>query len=101
MMTPNEVHAIVAAVLAEQKATAPADIETVVREAIATVLESFGIEAGDRREVQEVQADFRHLRKWRKSVEGAQSLTFKVILGTLVSGFLAALWMGVKAMLAK
>lgn len=97
-MQAHEIKAIVTAVLAEQQAAAPHDIDGVVRKAIAAVLDSFGIEAGDRKEI---AADFRHLRKWRKSVEGAQTLTFRVIVGTLVSGFLAAIWMGIKVMLGK
>jgi hypothetical protein len=100
-MPPNEIRAVVAAVLAEQQAAAPADIEAVVRKSIEAVLESFGIEAGDRKEVQEVQADFRHLRKWRKSVEGAQTITFKVIVTTLCTGLLAAVWVGIKAAIGK
>jgi hypothetical protein len=32
--------------------------------------------------------DFLHLRRWRKSVEQAQSLTFKAVVGTIVSGLL-------------
>jgi hypothetical protein len=94
----NEIKTIVAEVLAEQQRLHNDDIDTVVLKTIATILTSFGIEDEDRKEL---QADFRHLRKWRKSVESAQSLTFKVVVGTLVSGFLAAVWMGVKVMLGK
>lgn len=97
-MQPHEIQAIVAATLAEQRSAAPTDIDEVVRKAIAAVLVSFGIKPADS---DEVAADFRHLRKWRKSVEGAQTLTFRVIVGTLVSGFLAAIWMGIKVMLGK
>lgn len=95
---PNEIRAIVAAVLAEQRAPTPVDIEAVVNKSIAAVLESFGIEPGERLEV---KADFAHLRKWRKSVEGAQTITFKVIVVTIVTGLLAAAWMGIKIMVGK
>jgi hypothetical protein len=98
-MQPHDVKAIVAEVLAEQQRQQPAlDVDKVVLKAIATILTSFGISGDDRFEL---QADFIHLRKWRKSVDAATSLTFKVVVGTLVSGFIAALGIGLKAMLGK
>ncbi|XUM19733.1 hypothetical protein ACRAVF_18890 [Bradyrhizobium oligotrophicum S58] len=84
--------------LAEQRAVAPPDLDTVVLKTISTILTSFGIEEEDRKEL---QADFRHLRKWRKSVESAQSLTFKVVVGTIASGVLGALWLGFKTLMGK
>lgn len=98
MMQAHDIQAVVHATLAEQQRLHNDDIDAVVLKTIATILTSFGIEEEDRREL---QADFRHLRKWRKSVESATSLTFKVIVGTLVSGFLAAVWLGCKALLGK
>jgi hypothetical protein len=71
------------------------DVEGVVNKAISATLQSFGIEQEDRKEL---QADFRHLRKWRKSVESAEGLGFKVVFGTIVSGFLGAVWLGFKAL---
>jgi GNAT superfamily N-acetyltransferase len=47
----------------------------------------------------DMRADFQHLRRWRKSVEQAQSYTFKAVITIIVSGFLGAVWLGVKAML--
>jgi hypothetical protein len=98
LMQPHEVQAVVAATLAEQQRLHNDDIDTVVLKTIATILTSFGIEEKDRKEL---QADFRHLRKWRVSVEAAQGLTFKIIVGTLISGFLAAVWIGIKVMVGK
>ena len=63
------------------------DIDAVVVRAIATILTSFGIEEEDRREL---RADFQHLRRWRKSVEQAQSYTFKAVITIIVAGFLGA-----------
>jgi hypothetical protein len=97
-MQQHEIESVVAAVLAEQQRLHNKEIDIVVLETISTILTSFGIEEQDRKEL---QADFRHLRKWRVSVESAQGLTFKVVVGTLVSGFIAAIWMGVKVILGK
>ena len=49
----------------------------------------------------ELRADFQHLRRWRKSVEHAQSYTFKAVITIIVSGFVGAVWLGVKVMLGK
>ena len=49
----------------------------------------------------ELRADFQHLRRWRKSVEQAQSYTFKAVITVIVTGFVGAVWLGVKVMLGK
>jgi ABC-type transporter Mla maintaining outer membrane lipid asymmetry permease subunit MlaE len=49
----------------------------------------------------EMRADFQHLRRWRKSVEQAQSYTFKAVITIIVTGFVGAVWLGLKVMLGK
>jgi PBSX family phage terminase large subunit len=49
----------------------------------------------------ELRADFQHLRRWRKSVEQAQSYTFKAAITIIVTGFVGAVWLGVKVVLGK
>lgn len=95
-MTEDEVKTIVAAVLAQQQKSV--DIDATVLKTVATILSSFGISDDDRLEL---QADFLHLRKWRKSVDAATSLTFKIIVTTLVTGLLGALGVGIKAWFGK
>jgi hypothetical protein len=48
-----------------------------------------------------LRADFQHLRRWRKSVEQAQSYTFKAVITVIVAGLVGAVWLGVKVMLGK
>ena len=72
-MQEADIRAIVVETLAEQQRLHYSNIDAVVMKAIATILTSFGIEEEDRREL---RADFQHLRRWRKSVEQAQSYTF-------------------------
>jgi hypothetical protein len=93
-----DVRAIVAETLAEQQRLRQEDIDAVVLKAVATTLTSFGIEEDDRREL---RADFQHLRRWRKSVEQAQSYTFKAVITVIVTGFVGAVWLGIKATLGK
>lgn len=90
----DEVRAIIQETLAEQNRQLPDD--SMIMKTIATILVSFGIDEDDRKEI---RADFQHLRKWRKSVEQAQSMTFKVVVGTLTTGFIAAVWLGFKTWL--
>jgi hypothetical protein len=97
-LSPDDIRAVVVETLAEQQRIHHVDIDAVVVRAIATILTSFGIEEEDRREL---RADFEHLRRWRKSVEQAQSYTFKAMITIIVAGFVGAVWLGIKVMLGK
>lgn len=94
MTDMQEVREIVSAVLAEQQEHS----KSVAEEAAAAVLRAFGLDDEDHREL---RADFQHLRRWRTSVEAAQSLTFKAVVGTIASGLIAAVWIGVKTTFGK
>jgi hypothetical protein len=94
----KEIRAIVADMLAEQRGLYCDEIDALVLSTIATILAPFGIEEEDRREI---RADFEHLRCWRKSVEQAQSYTFKTVINVIVVGFVGAICLGVKVMLGK
>jgi hypothetical protein len=97
-MRNEDIRAVVAETLAEQQKIHHDDIDAFVLRTIATILISFGIEEGDRKEV---RADLQHLRRWRKSVEQAQSYTFKAVITIIVTGFFGAVWLGIKVMLGK
>jgi hypothetical protein len=94
----EDVKVIITKTLAEQQKLSRDDIDAIVLRAIATTLTSFGIDEADRKEL---RADFQHLRRWRKSVEQAQSYTFKAVITVIVTGVVGAVWLGVKAMLGK
>ena len=98
MLRDEDIRTIVAETLAEQQRLHRDDIEAIVLRAIATILTSFGMEEEDRREP---RADFQHLRRWRKSVEQAQSYTFKAVITIIVAGVLGALWLGIKVTVGK
>jgi hypothetical protein len=97
-VTPEDIKSVVREVLAEQKLLTATDVDPVALKTIATILTSFGIEEQDRIEL---KADFNHLRRWRKSVEQAQSYTFKAVITIIVTGFMGAVWLGIKVMLGK
>jgi hypothetical protein len=97
-MADDEIRAIVAETLAEQHRLQQANIDAIVLRTVASVLASFGIEDDDRKEL---RADFQHLRRWRTSVEQAQSYTFKAVITVLATGLMGAVWLGVKVVLGK
>ena len=97
-MPDDEIRAIVAETLAEQQRLQQDSIDAIVLKAVASVLASFGIEDDDRKEV---RADFQHLRRWRKSVEQAQTYTFKAVITVIATGLMGAVWLGVKVVLSK
>jgi hypothetical protein len=97
-VTPDDIRSVVAETLAEHHRLQRDEIDAVVLRGIATILTSFGIEEEDRKEQ---RADFQHLRRWRKSVEQAQSYTFKAVITIIVSGLIGAVWLGVKTVLTK
>lgn len=94
----DDIKTIVIETLAEQQRFHRDDIDAIVLRAVATTLTSFGIEEEDRREL---RADLQHLRRWRESVEQAQSYTFKAVVTVIATGLVGAVWLGVKVVLGK
>ena len=97
-MNEADIRIIVVETLAEQQRLQYSNIDAAVQRAVASILTSFGIEEEDRKEL---RADLQHLRRWRKSVEQAQSYTFKAVITVLVTGVIGAAWLGLKVMLGK
>ena len=93
-----DVRVIVAETLAEQQRIGRDDIDAMVLKAVATTLTSFGIDEDDRKEL---RSDLQHLRRWRRGVEQAQSYVFKAVTTVIVTGFVVAVWLGIKATLGK
>jgi hypothetical protein len=97
-MADDEIRAIVAETLAEQHRLQQANIDAIVLRTVASVLASFGIDDGDRREL---RADFQHLRRWRTSVEQAQSYTLKAVITMIATGLMGVVGLSVKVLLGK
>lgn len=97
-LTEEDITRIVRAVLDAEAERRGHTLDDVVMKAVATILTSFGVEDDDRKEL---RADFEHLRRWRRSVEQAQSLTFRMVLTAIVGGVVGATWLGIKTLLGK
>lgn len=94
----EDVKEIVLETLAEQQKLHWSEVDDIVSRAVATTLASFGIDEDDRKEL---RADLQHLRRWRRSVEQAQSYTFKAVITVIFTGLLGAVWLGVRVLLGK
>jgi hypothetical protein len=94
----EDIRAIVVETLAEQQRLRHESVDAIVSKAVASILTSLGLEEDDRTEL---RADLEHLRRWRKSVEQAQSYTLKAVITVLATGLIGALWLGLKVMLGK
>jgi hypothetical protein len=97
-MSDDEVRAIVAATLAEQHRLQQANIDVIVLRTVASVLASFGIDDDDRKEL---RADLQHLRRWRRSVEQAQSYTLKAVITVVATGLMGVVGLSLKVVLDK
>lgn len=74
------------------------ELERLVAESVRQTLIQLGISTLD---PLEMQKDMQHLREWRKSMENVKSKAMITTLTILLSGILAAIWLGVKAMVVK
>jgi hypothetical protein len=97
-MQEQDIKRIVSEVVAEQKRLYDNEVNEAIVKTVATILTSFGIEEEDRKEL---RTDFQYLRRWRKSVEQAQSCTFKAVITAIVTGLVGMVWLGVKVVLGK
>lgn len=64
-----------------------------VREVVRHTLVELGIDVSD---PHEMQRDFKHLREWRESMEQVRSKSILAVIGLVVSGLVAAVWIGLK-----
>ena len=79
------------------------DLRQIVRQETRTVMgETFvamGVSVGDPKSLIEMQKDFQHLRFWRKTVEDTRKKGVITAIGLMVTGVIAALWIGVQQIL--
>lgn len=74
----------------------PEEARTLIREAVRETFLMLGVTVDD---PIEVQKDFNHLREWRNTTESIKSKSMMTVVGIMVTGTLAALWLGLKEMI--
>ena len=76
----------------------PEEARALICEAVRETFLMLGVKVDD---PIEVQKDFQHLREWRSTTESIKSKGLLTVMGILVSGMLAALWVGIKEFVGK
>lgn len=97
-MTRDDIAEVVRTVLEEERKEYAASQDEVVLKTVSAILTSFGLDDKDKKEI---QADFVHLRKWRKSVDSVERVGVTTVVTVILGGLLGAVWLGIKTMLGK
>ncbi len=71
----------------------PDEARALIREAVREAFLMLGVKVDD---PIEVQKDFQHLREWRAATDSIKSKGLMTLMGILVSGLVAAAWVGIK-----
>lgn len=72
-----------------------------VEEAVEQTLLRLGLNTSTSEDILELQRDFQHLRAWRKTTKNIERQSLLLVLGSLITGFLAAAWLGIKSLILK
>lgn len=75
------------------------ETQAAVEEAVKQTLLKLGMDVSQPEHVVELQQDFQHLRKWRKSVNAVERQSFLGAMAVLGTGLVAALWLGIKQLI--
>jgi hypothetical protein len=100
-LTRSELRDLIRDVLEEEQHRNAEIVGKSIHAALTQTFASVGITSLSDRERDELKADFSHLRRWRKSVEQAQSTTMRAAIVVLVSGLGGAIWLGIKTLLGR
>lgn len=74
------------------------EAQVLIREAVREAFLMLGMKVDD---PIEAQKDFQHLREWRSTTESIKTKSLIAFVGILVSGFSAAVWLGIKELVGK
>lgn len=62
------------------------DIQAIAKAAVRETLLTIGVDTSDSDEILKLQADFRHLRDWRESVDAVKKKALLTAVGIVVTG---------------
>lgn len=72
----------------------PDDITKIVERGVVNAFTRMGIQADN---PIEMQRDFQHLREWRTTMESVKKKSILTLVGMVITGALALVFMGVKS----
>lgn len=76
----------------------PDELREMIRETVRETFLTLGVKVDD---PIEVQKDFQHLREWRQTTDSIKSKGLLTMVGVMLSGIAAAVWLGVKQLLGQ
>lgn len=94
----NEIKAAVAEAVTESGVLTDGEVRRIVKDAVRQTLRESGIDPDDTKALSD---DLRYVRDWRKTTDKIRDKSIMAIVTLLVSGFVAVVWLGFKAMLHK
>jgi len=71
-----------------------AQLKEIIRESVEAAMTRLGVDASN---PLDMQRDFQHLRDWRLSVETVKAKGVVTMMGILITGVCAVIWLGFKA----
>lgn len=71
------------------------ELEDIAQRVAVRVLRDLGINADD---AFEMRRDFEFVRRWRCTTDSLRGRTLWTVVGTLVAGSLAMIWLGLRSM---
>lgn len=74
------------------------DVQKIVRDTVAEVLRSLGV---DTKNPIETQADFQALREFRTMIRSAKRSAMVALVGIILAAAVSSLWIGFKSFLVK
>jgi hypothetical protein len=74
-------------------------VQEIARRTVQETLLSMGINTSSPEAIMQMQRDLQHLRDWRNSVEAIKNKGLITLVGIVVTGVAAALWLGTKQFL--
>lgn len=62
------------------------EVKTVVRATVNEMFLALGVDNTDSEAMLQMQADFRHIRRWREATEALPRITFKAAMTAIATG---------------
>lgn len=93
----EEIKKAVAEAVTETGVLTDAEVRRIVKEAVRETLLRSGIDPDDAKAISD---DLRYVREWRATTDAIKSKSILALVGLVVTGLAAALWLGFKALVS-
>jgi hypothetical protein len=90
MSDPEQLHV--------QVSMTPDEVREMIRQTVRETFTTLGVQVND---PIEVQKDFQHLRDWRVTTDSIKKKGILTMVGLLITGAAAAVWLGLKSLMSQ